>query len=54
MKRLYPALLVLASLVAAAVFTTVFSVTLASYAKDGKPSNPTQQISGIDHSTAKK
>jgi hypothetical protein len=53
MKRLYPALLVLASLVTAAVFTTVFSVTLASYAKDGK-TIPTEQLSSTSHTTAKR
>jgi hypothetical protein len=52
MKRLYPALLVLASLVTAAVFTTVFSITLASYAKDGKVAIPTTQLSSTSHTTA--
>jgi hypothetical protein len=40
MKRLvYPILLIVLSLVSAAIFTTITAVALASYAKDDKNSN---------------
>jgi hypothetical protein len=52
MKRLYPALLVLASIVTAAVFTTVFAITMASYSKDSKVSVPTGTVNSTEHTTA--
>jgi hypothetical protein len=56
MKRLvFPILLIIASLLTAAVFTTITAVTLASYSSDDTKTNKTLVIDqSVSQATAKK